>query len=62
MGDRFRYAVLCLPLGRFAYTWFSVNQGATARLNQVLSSGTGPYNGTSAVTVYVNEARSSNAV
>jgi len=45
-----------------AHTRFSVNQGATERLNQVLSSGSGPYNGTSAVTAYVNEARSSNAV
>ena len=41
---------------------FSVNQGATDRLNQVLSSGSGPYDGTSAVTFYANEARGSNAV
>lgn len=45
-------------------TWaiVTINQGATDHLNQVLSSGNGPYNGTSAVTIYINEARSSNAV
>jgi len=52
---------VCIQAGS-THTRFSVNQGATERLNQVLSSGNGPYNGTSAVTVYANEARSSNAV
>ncbi|KAF9650519.1 hypothetical protein BDM02DRAFT_1391636 [Thelephora ganbajun] len=45
-----------------AWAIVAINQGATEHLNQVLSSGNGPYNGTSAVTVYINEARSSNAV
>lgn len=40
----------------------AVNQNATDNLNRVLSSGAGPYNGSLAVTIYVNEARSSNAV
>jgi hypothetical protein len=41
---------------------FPVNQGASDNLTQVLASGNGPYNGTSAVTVYINEARSSTSV
>lgn len=45
-------------------TWaiVAINAGATDKLNQVVSSGNGPYNASLAVTVYVNEARSSNAV
>jgi len=40
----------------------AINRGASDKLNQTLSSATGTYDGTSAVTVYINEARSSNAV
>ena len=58
-------ASTCFPIHsqeELTQTRTTVNQGATDDLNRVLSSASGPYNGTSAVTVYINEARSSNAV